>query len=182
MSGHRFYDRDQSVCEAVNVTRQLPRDFQGVLAKGISQIAIRDHQADHRLSQLKSLGAERILPLYKSKNKRRDYDQVPEFHTAMSYLQVLSEDERRKLAEKVIELAEFAREYVEKCKYTALLPDQSKMENIQENYLRLETAKARQYLEATRQAFLSGLLRDKGQTTDKNGYIADGSTIHLGEF
>lgn len=182
MSNQRFYDRDQSVCAAVNLTRQLPQDFQGLIAGGINTVAIRDHQADERMSHLKSLGAEKILPLYKSKNKRRDYDSVPEFHTAMNYLRILEENERRKVADTVLELVEFANHYLEKCRYTACIPDPKKIEQVRDSFLGMETAKALQYLETVRKEVLSTLMPAKAQDGPKAGYVADGNTIHLGEF
>lgn len=182
MSNQRFYDRDKSVCAAVNLTRQLPQDFQGLIADGINTVAVRDHQADEKLSHLKSLGAERILPLYKSKNKRRDYDTVPEFHTAMNYLRILEEDERRKVTDTIIDLAEFAHHYLETCRYTACIPDQKKIEQVRDTYLEMETAQAMQYLQAIRQEVLSTLIPVKAQDSSKVGYVADGNTVHLGEF
>lgn len=167
--------------EAVNVTRQLPRDMQGIIATGLSMVAIRDHQADHKIGNLKSIGTDKVLPLYKSKNKRRDYDQVSEFHMAMNYLQILEEPERRDVSGKMIELVEFARDYLEKCRYTAILPEKRKVERIRDIYLGLEREKARQYLETIRQEFLTSLQVQKSEPA-KQDYISDGSTIHLGGF
>ncbi len=181
MANKRFYDRDKSVHAAVNITRELPKDMQGVIAEGLNQVAIRDYKIDERMNTLKSMGTDKILPLYKSKNKRRDYDQVPEFHTAMNYLRVLEEDEQREVAKKVVDLAEFAQDYIERCRFVALIPDQRKVALVRDTYLSMERAQAQQYLEAVKEEFMVSL-RPAVKESQEFGYIAGGSTIHLGEF
>lgn len=181
MTDRRFYDGERVVGEAINLTRQLPKEMQDVIATGLSFVAIQEYQADRRLGNLKSLGSEKILPLYKSKNKRRDYDQVSEFHTALNYLQVLETNERQNVSLRVLDLAKFALEYLDKCKFTALLPDKKKLERVRDAYLKLEKGKASEYLKAVHQE-LKNSMQSKGTPLQKQGYISDGSTIHLGEF
>lgn len=179
MVQRRFYDQEKTISKVVNLTRQLPEDFQSLIAEGITAVAIRDLQADQRLKHLKSLGAEKILPLYSSKNKRRDYDAVPAFHTAMNYLRVLEEAERNRIADSLMDLAEFIREYIEKCKYTALLPNRLTISKVRNNYLNLEQEKAAQYLKLTRQELLSTPIPED---STRVGYVTEGSTLHLGEI
>ncbi|WP_373533526.1 hypothetical protein [Vampirovibrio sp.] len=184
MSDRRFYDGDRLVGDSINITRQLTQDLQGVIAAGFSFIAIQDHQADHRLGNLKSLGSETILPLYKSKNKRRDYDQVAEFHVALNYLRVLEPEERQSVSQRILGLVKFAQDYQDKCKFRALLPNKKKLEEVRDAYLSLETDRAALYLEAVQREFKASLstLEVPPPLLQKQGYISDGSTIHLGEF
>ena len=181
MAEQRFYDRDKDVREAVNVTRQLPQDMQKIIAEGLSQLAVRDYQVDKRLKEVRSLGVDRVLPLYKSKNKRRDYDEIPEFHAAMNYLRILEEEEQREVSQTVTELARFAQEYVEKCRFVALLPDNRKVALVRDTYIKLERVQAQQYLEAVKAEFLSSL-RPIPVERETQNYIADGSSIHLSGF
>lgn len=177
MKEQRFYDREKNVRATVNQTRLLPPEIQEIIAGGISSVAIRDYQADQRMGQLKSLGAEQMLSLHKSKHKRRDYDQVIEFHTAMNYIHILEDNEQKNIALTISGLIHFAHAYLEKCRFIALLPDRHKLAAIRDNYLSMETQQAKDYLQAV-QDELSGLSKPNPTAA----IIIDGSRIHLGEL
>jgi hypothetical protein len=155
--------------------------MQGVIAAGFSVLAIREHQADRRLGKLKSMGRDQVLHLYKSKNKRRACDQVSEFHVALNHLRVLEVDERQNVSQRILALAKFAQDYLDKCKFTALLPSKQKLEEVRDTYLQLETEKAAFYLESLQREFKAGLANLE-TPSQRQGYISDGSTIHLGAF
>lgn len=177
----RFYDQEPLLQEAIRFTDQLPKEVQFVAVQGISEMAIRYFQADIRLGNLKSLGTEVILPLYKSKSKRRQYDAIPAFHTAINYLRVLNPEERHHIADRMVSFHRLVADYLEKCKFTALIPDHTRLTHISETFLPMEKDRAEEYLTSVRQE----LLAIKGappNSTERKHYIFGGTSIHLGEF
>ena len=181
MSDRRFYDGDRTVSEAIQLTGQLPPDMQDVIAAGFSFLAIRDHQADRRLDNLKSLGRNPIFPPNKSKNNRRNYDQVSEFQVALHYLRVLEADERQNVSKQILALAKFARDYLDKCKFTALLPSKKKLEQVRDTYLQLEARKTTLYLETVHSEFKAGLAIFEAPL-HRPVSLSGSSAIHLGAF
>jgi hypothetical protein len=177
----RFYDQDPLLQESIRLTNGLSPEIQSVVANGFNWIATRQFQADTRLGNLKSLGSAVVLPLYKSKSKRRQYDAVPEFHTAINYLRVLQPEERHHVAERLMSFNRLVVDYVEKCKFTALLPDQNRLKKIAETFLPMEKERAHEYLLSVRQALLTIHL-PQPNVTERTPYISGGTSIHLGEF
>jgi hypothetical protein len=181
MSDRRFYDGDRTVSEAIQITGQLPSEIQEVIAAGFSFLAIRDHQADRRLDNLKAIYSEPVFPPHTSRNNRRDYDQVSEFQVALDYLQVLEADERQNVSQQILALAKFARDYLDKCKFMALLPSKQKLVKVRDAYLQLETQKAALYLDTIQREFKASLISFE-TSLHRQSSISEGNTIHLGAF
>ncbi len=177
----RFYDQDPLLQESIKLASQLPEETQAVVVKGFNWIAIRHFQADTRLGNLKSLGTEVILPLYKSKSKRRRYDTLPEFHTAINYLRVLKPEERHYVADCLMPFNRLVVDYLEKCTFTALLPDHARLTKISETFLPMEKGRADDYLASVREELLA-LNAPPPDITERTPYISGGTSIHLGEF
>lgn len=177
----RFYDQDPLLQESIKLANGLPAEIQSVVANGFNWIATRQFQADTRLGNLKSLGSEVVLPLYKSKSKRRQYDSLPEFHTAINYLRVLRPEERHQLAERMISFNRLVVDYVEKCTFTAFLPDHNRLKRISETFLPMEKERAQEYLLSVRQELLTMNL-PQPNLAERTPYISGGTSIHLGEF
>ncbi|WP_303675052.1 hypothetical protein [Vampirovibrio chlorellavorus] len=177
----RFYDQDVLLKESIQLASQLPKDAQAVVVKGFNWIATHQFQADTRLGDLKSLGTEVVLPLYKSKSKRRLYDAMPAFHMAINYLRVLRPEERHQVADRLITFNRLVVDYIEKCTFTAFLPDHHRLNKISETFLPMEKERAQDYLLSVRQTLLT-LNLPQSNITERTPYISGGTSIHLGEF
>ena len=85
----RWYDNDPVLRDEVYRFLSLPLEIQAIMAEVLISIANELYQTESMIKNVKSLGAVKVLSLYKSKNKRRSYDMTPITHKAMSHLSVL---------------------------------------------------------------------------------------------
>lgn len=115
----RFYEKNPTVKQAVTTLLGFPEDIRSVLAKGMCAIAENDFSAHIRIRDLKSLGKEKVLALYKATQKRRDYDRDPYLSRAMNYLMILEPPDQFFLAVKVNDLIHVVGEFVNLCKQYA---------------------------------------------------------------
>jgi hypothetical protein len=95
---------------------KFPPDIKSILARGFCAIAENDFDAHILIQDLKSLGQEKVLSLYKSNLKRREYDHDPYLNRAMNYLMILSPDNQFFLASKVMDMLAVVRDYMVLCK------------------------------------------------------------------
>ncbi len=112
----RFYENDPLVKQAVEAIFLFPYEIQSIIASGIADLAENECQVKAILEDVKSLGADVVLSIYKSKRRRRQYDGNPNLHQAINYLMVLPEDKRRLLAVKISELIELMGDYLKICR------------------------------------------------------------------
>lgn len=142
----RFYEKDPTVKRAVDALFLFPPDIQRVLAGGFAMIAERDCHMGEVENRGKTLGADKILSLHKSKQKKRPYDNCPITHKAMNYLMLMTPESRVYLAEKVIELVGFMQEYLKLCQSYSTLPDEKVVQGITDIYVTKGAAEARVFL------------------------------------
>jgi hypothetical protein len=115
MTHVRFYEKNPTVKEAVTSLFGFSGDIRTILAKGMCSIAESDFNAHSRMNDLKSLGKEKVLALYKSRAKRRDYDLDPYLSRAMNYLMILEPSDQFFLAVKVNDMIRVVREFMDLC-------------------------------------------------------------------
>ncbi len=142
----RFYDGEPSTSQTVDLMLKFPDELQTVLANSMSQIAEGDYKADEILSDLKSLGTEKVLALYKSKQKKRPYDQNPSFHKAMNYMMVMTPQNRQAISGKVLNLMGHVQEYLQVCKEQGVQPTISTIENLAEVFVKQGPEQAKNLL------------------------------------
>jgi len=104
MQERRFYEKDLLVKTAVNGLLATPTIAQPLLGQAINDMAERDHNANQLLKNLKSLGPDITLSLYKASRKQRTIDQPPSVHRVVSYLLVMESPARTELCGRMIEL------------------------------------------------------------------------------
>ncbi len=115
MAHVRFYEKNPTVKEAVTSLFGFSGDIRSILAKGMCSIAESDFNAHIRINDLKSLGKEKALALYKSRARRRDYDLDPYLSKAMNYLMILEPSDQFFLAVKVNDMIRVVREFMDLC-------------------------------------------------------------------
>lgn len=145
VQNRRFYDKEPTVSLAINTVLTFPKIFQGAVAKGISLVAIKDFHANDKMSHLKSLGKDVILPLYKSKQKKRFYDSNPDIHNALNYLRVLSPEERIITSTKLLEISHYLEHYLNVCESSTFEPQMEKLQNIRDLYVMRGEGDVKQY-------------------------------------
>lgn len=136
MSIKRFYDGEPNTKQTVDLMLKFPDEFQTVLANSMSMIAEGDFKADEILNDLKSLGTEKVLALYKSKQKKRAYDKNPSFHRAMNYMMVMTPQNRQAISGKVLNLMGHVQEYLQHCKDNNIPPTVTTVEKLAEVFVR----------------------------------------------
>ncbi len=157
----RFYDKNQLIKTSVDVLNQFPKDLQGVVAKALCSLAVRDYDIEGRIQHLRSLGAEVVLPLYRSKNKLRTYDQVPEIHQSINYLRLLQEDERALIATKLLDVASLVEYYLGFAEEVPMPQKQVDVGEIRERYLSGGQQYARSFVVQRSQEILEQCLLQK---------------------
>src|SRR5690606_18151945 len=107
VSYKRWYDRQPRLSQAVRLMMLFPDEVKSIISDGIMLLANREFQVSEQMNSFRTLGSEKILGLYKSKNKRREYDQNELLHKAMNYLYILSEKNQDFMAEHILQLVKF---------------------------------------------------------------------------
>jgi len=100
----RWYDQRPQVSNTINLMVSFPPEIQTIIGEGIVYLADKEFLANEQMHALKSLGSEKTLGLYRSKSKKRDYDNNPLLHKIINYLYVLSEKNQDFMAKQVMEL------------------------------------------------------------------------------
>jgi hypothetical protein len=137
MHKNRFYDQDPLVSKAVSLLLMLPGEVQTLTATYLSRIAEAEYRAHEMMQDTKTLGSDKILALYKSKQKKRDFDQNPAIHRALNYLMLLSEQHRQLIAHRLVGLIFHLQEYLKSCRMFSILPTRDQMNDVCNAYLKL---------------------------------------------
>lgn len=159
MNNARFYDRDANVSRAVKLLMLLPFELQSIIADGIALMAEQEFRANELLRELKSLGTDKVLAIYKSKQRKRDYDKNPAMHKAMNYLMVLSDENRIWLSHKIVGLVAHLKEYLQTCRVYSALPTRQAVGTLTNTYTQQGAEEVRRYLKAVEADFIRQGLR-----------------------
>ncbi len=111
----RWYDRHPKLSQSVKLMIILPDEIQSILSEGIMILANKEFCVNEKVNSFKTLGADKVLGLHKSKNKRREYDKNPQLHKAMNYLYILSEENQDSMADHIVSLVSYIQEYLKSC-------------------------------------------------------------------
>jgi hypothetical protein len=155
----RFYEKNPTVKQAITLLLKFPPDIKAILAKGFCALAEGEFNAHEMLQDLKSLGPEKVLALYQSKFKRREYDCDPNLTKAMNYLMVLTPEDQFFLALKLLELINVVREFMVLCKKHAISIQLAFIERITGIYVRYGLNEAEDFIVNTRHTFERLLLQ-----------------------
>jgi len=153
----RFYQQDTIVKKAVEMLLVFPDDMQSVIAQGISHVTDQEFMTSRLNKHVQSLGAEKVMALFKSKQKKRDYDNNPQVHQMMNDLMILSPENRRFACEKMIELIGFITEYLQLCQAQPAAPKMETVENITETYVKMDKRACQEFMLALKKEFMNKL-------------------------
>ncbi len=134
---NRWYDQDPTLSKSVQLIDTFPSEIQSIVAEAIMQLAERECNIKELLDNLRSLGPDKVLGMYKSKNKRRRYDGNSSVHQALNYMFILSDNNRLFMAGKIIEIVNHIYDYLRICKTFRKLPDPDDIQAVVDAYLEL---------------------------------------------
>ncbi|HEY9685483.1 MAG TPA: hypothetical protein V6C52_00760 [Coleofasciculaceae cyanobacterium] len=155
LSYQRWYDKHQTVSKSVKLLETFPEEIQVIISEGIVRLAIRECQANELMDNLRSLGPEKVLGIFKSKNKRRSYDNNSTVHQAMNYLYIMTDENRLFIAGQVIEIVNFIYEYLKECKKFKMSAQLEDVSSITQAYIESGSDEARRLLAGIQQRFTS---------------------------
>ncbi len=155
--GNRWYDNRPKVSRSVLLISALPPDVQSIIAKGIVTMANDEFKAHETLQSLRSLGSDKVMSLHKAQKKQRAIDTNPHMHQAMSYLYILSPENQDVLAERIIELMGFIREYFDACKKSTQEPTEKHIIDLTDSYVQSGSDEAKRFLSQIEEHFLKGV-------------------------
>lgn len=135
ISNKRWYDQQATVSRSVTLIESFPTEFQVILGESILSLAESHCNVQDVMAELRSLGPEKVLSLFKSKSKRRSYDNQQELHQAMNYLFVLPDESRIFIASHIITLGNYFNEYFKICKEGGVQPSSHIARQVSKAYL-----------------------------------------------
>jgi hypothetical protein len=131
----RWYDRQQTISRSVTLLESFPAEFQIILGESIIDIAENQCRVNEVMAELRSLGPEKVLSIFKSKSKQRNLDAHQEVHQAMNYLYILSDGDRIYIANHIIALVSYFFEYFKICKTEGVQPSANIARQVSKAYL-----------------------------------------------
>lgn len=149
----RFYEKNETVKQAVTLLFKFPPDVRSVLARGFCQLAESDFDAHVVIKDFKRLGKEKVLALYKSAQKRREYDCDPYLTKAMNYLMILNPDEQFFISVKLLDLMHVVRDFMVVCKQHAVKLQLAMVEKITNMYVHCGRKEAEEFLTNSKNLF-----------------------------
>ena len=159
----RWYDRNPKLSMAVRLMLILPDEIKSILAEGTMIIANREFKISEKENSFRTLGPEKVMGIYKSKNKRREYDHNPTLHKAMNYLYIMSEGNQDYMASHIVALVGFIQYYLSTCQAFEAEPSLEDVATITKLYIDMGKIEVEDFLGKLRQEFHNRLM--EGLTT-----------------
>jgi hypothetical protein len=131
----RWYDQYDRIAHSIGLMEEFPPEFQCVLGESIIAIAENQCQVKNLMGELRELGPEKVLGLFKSKNKQRKYDSLPEVHQGINYMYILPDEQRLFIAEQLIELVDSFQKYFALCRKSGQEPRVMLASQLSKTYL-----------------------------------------------
>jgi hypothetical protein len=178
----RWYDSTPELKQSVGLLESFPDEIRMVVATGLVELAERKFQADKLMSSRKSLGPDKVLGIYKSKNKRRALDREPACHQTLNYFYALSDENRLRLAKLARELATYIYRYTRACRdweQAFLVED---VAHLARHFVDMGDEEAQRFLHALEKQFRSHGQQPKGPAAPRSSdYIVstDESGTHV---
>lgn len=131
----RWYETERDVALSVEMIVGFPTIYKALMGSTLSRLADKHCQASQLLQNPRTLPPEKVLNLFKAKNKARSYDKIESVHHAMNCLYVLPEAERNLVATQVITVVGHLMEYISICQSTNQPVDDVIMQEITDSFV-----------------------------------------------
>ncbi len=162
----RWYEQDSKIAVSVQLIMKFPVELQQVIFEGVDLLVKRELKNTELANQYKTLGQEKVLAVFKSKQRKRYYDHVPEIHKAMNQIMVLPEDDQAFIAGHIIDLVKMIKEYFEAQldSQQSSVTTKNDVKQLTDTYVKEGDDKARQYLEVLKQKFMASVEKREAET------------------
>src|SRR4051794_91068 len=90
----RWYDNHPKIVEAVRLLEIAPAEIQTIIAEGVLLLIEKAFRITKLENTYSSLGRDKVLMLYRSKNRMRRYDKNILAHKIMNYMLCLNEKDQ----------------------------------------------------------------------------------------
>jgi hypothetical protein len=107
------------------------------------------------------MGTDKVLGLYKSKNRRREYDQNEVLHKAMNYMYILSEGNQDYMADHILKMVQFIQMYLSTCRTFKQDPTTEDITELTQKYVENGSAEAENFLNELRDQFYRKMLSEQ---------------------
>ena len=111
----RWYDSRPPVKNSLGLIVQFPPVLQKPIAEGMIELANNRFKAEKNLKNLKNLGKEQVMALYKTNKKQRKLDQCQYLFLLCRYMLILPQEKGDDLSEKMICLMRLVGRYIKHC-------------------------------------------------------------------
>jgi hypothetical protein len=118
------------------------------------------------------LGTEKVLAIYKSKQKKRIYDKNAAVHKAINYLMVLSENNRLWISKRIVGLMAYLQDYLKTCRLYSAPPTQQSVDALTNVYVKFGPEEVKSYLKAVEAEFIN-------QGRQKNPTAVQGAMVEV---
>lgn len=142
----RWHDNRGDLSTAFDMLTDIPKEVLPLIADGIILKADKDFNAEALLRSLKSLGSEKVMALYQSRKKRREYDQDPDLFRIVNHFFVLPEQNQDKLARDFIGFTDLVVEYMATCESFDKKPLEKELHEIRNHFVNNGLESASKYL------------------------------------
>jgi hypothetical protein len=142
----RWHDNRGELSEAFELLDSIPKEALPLIADAIIARAEKEFRASDLLRSLSSLGSEKVLALYKSKNRMRSYDKDPDLHRIVNNFFVLPDENQMELASQFLGFTDMVIDYLAVCDSFGLEPKEKELESLQRRFVDEGLTSARQYL------------------------------------
>ena len=163
---NRWYDQDPSVAAAIDVLLAMPEEIRVAICKGVVMLAEKEFKANELAKQVKSLGTDKVLGMFKAKKKQRYYDTNETLHRMMLYMFLLSEENRRYIARSIGEMKALITDYLGLCKQYSASTDQYALNSLTETYGTHGSTEAKKLLSKFERAFVARIQKTGPKTPD----------------
>jgi hypothetical protein len=151
----RWYERQPKLAQAVKLMIVLPDEVRSIIGEATMQLADREFEATRYAESSRSLGGDKVLGLYKSKNKRREYDQNEVLHNAMNYLYILSEENQDFMANHILHMLDYIQQYFATCREFNQVPSLEEVAAMTQQYVSRGSIEVERFLQSLRSRFSS---------------------------
>jgi len=172
----RWYDQDEILAKSVRLLSTFPVEIQRMIAGGIVELSNQECHAEDLMQDLRSLGAEKVLGIFKSKRKRRSYDMVQEVHQALNYMFILSEEDRMLIARQTIAMVTRIYDYLKLCREFEMAPQPEVVSALIRGFIDRGVGETDRLLNQLRENYVSGasLLPKSGEAV-----LLDETRLHV---
>lgn len=149
----RWYDAYSDIQQSVTLLETFPETILEIIARGVVSIAEDEFYAEELMKSVRTLGWDKVSALYKSKQKRRSYDRSPGLHKSMNYLFLMSDDNRKQMGAKMVELVHYVYDYLKVCQQYEHAASKEDIGNLVDTYVADGSLEARRFLKNLSELF-----------------------------